>query len=305
MDTPSGRWDAPATADQGVPRAGRGVPGRHGRPAAGHRRSDASPEGSPPTWRQVRVKRASWATLAVALLLAPLLISGPALAKVAVPSAESSVTAGESIIRAATGTAVITGTVHAPVDPSGTIVAAYEQGDGFIPTARAVVVGTSSTTGTFELPWVPPGTYKLVYIPTRSSGLVMVWSCASSTRTHATSIEVDGGSVVVSDETLQRPATIAGRVTDENGEGVPGVSVGAFPPGHSWVAQSYAVTRPDGTYALDQLAAGDYHVFAMPPELSGFTSTWHPGSTRRSDAGVHAVEPGSFVSGVDVSLVPR
>src|SRR5690606_25373048 len=119
-------------------------------------------------------------------------------------------------IRAATGTAVITGTVHAPVDPSGTIVAAYEQGDGFIPTARAVVVGTSSTTGTFELPWVPPGTYKLVYIPTRSSGLVMVWSCASSTRTHATSIEVDGGSVVVSDETLQRPATIAGRVTDEN-----------------------------------------------------------------------------------------
>jgi len=125
---------------------------------------------------------------------------------------------------------------------------------------------------------------------------------------------------------LPRAAHITGRLLDEDGSPIPGLTARAYrytsngasrPPSLAMI--STAISDRDGRYRLSGLAAGDYVISSnrgMPADglrrvdSSGneramiFLESFHPGTARSSDAAVVTVATGEDRTGIDIALRP-
>jgi len=126
------------------------------------------------------------------------------------------------------------------------------------------------------------------------------------------------------DFSLPRMSVIAGRITDETGDPIEGVTVSAlrseyfegqrrFVPMH---AGTFLRTDDDGEYRVVGLEPGTYIVLAslketwvagrkgLDEEMLGYTTTYFPGTTTREQAQRIILSTGERVTGVDFALVP-
>ena len=124
------------------------------------------------------------------------------------------------------------------------------------------------------------------------------------------------------DFALPRMSGIAGRITDENGEPIEGVSVFAsrslfYDGKRRLVPVSSLSVRSDdeGEYRIPRLAPGSYHVVASTKEtwtvvqngqetVLGYMPTYYPGVAAATDARRVTVGVGEQARAVDFSLIP-
>jgi protocatechuate 3,4-dioxygenase beta subunit len=123
------------------------------------------------------------------------------------------------------------------------------------------------------------------------------------------------------DFTLPRMGTIAGRVTDELGEPISGVSVFALRSvwfeGRRRMAPAVGnvVTDDEGEFRLQGVNPGRYLVMAVSNEtwtvasanaesVVGYAPTYHPGTANVAEARTVSVDIGQRVTNVDLALVP-
>lgn len=124
------------------------------------------------------------------------------------------------------------------------------------------------------------------------------------------------------DFALPRMGAIAGRVTDENGEGIEGVSVFAmrslFYDGKRKlvpVAGLSLRTDDEGNYRIPRLAPGNYQVMASTKDtwtvvqsgqetVFGYLPTYYPGIAVPTEARRVKVGLGEQVAAIDISLIP-
>jgi hypothetical protein len=103
------------------------------------------------------------------------------------------------------------------------------------------------------------------------------------------------------------PGAIAGRITDERGEPLPGARVEALRLGRPGGADDPgpdAVTDQDGRYLIAGLVPGNYHVVA-DHLTRGIHPRWFRDANRREDAEVVAVTAGLTTEGIDIELDRR
>jgi hypothetical protein len=150
----------------------------------------------------------------------------------------------------------ITGTVTAPegVDLAESFVLGYRPADGLLPTTGALI----EPDGTYVLPDLPEGDYRLVFVPGSGSGLRMQWSGNATSRSTATDTTVPGVAVV--DFQAEAAAAVSGRVTDASGAPLAGVTVFAVGPHDTWVPTEWKITGTDGTYSFPMLPTADYRI---------------------------------------------
>lgn len=174
-------------------------------------------------------------------------------------------------------TSTLTGTVTGPDGQpvAGAFVLAYAPGDGLLPSD----VASTRTDGTYVLPALEPGSYRLAFVPPAGSGLAIQWSGGASGRAQATDVAVPTGAAV--DAQLTTQPQVSGTVSDPQGAPLPGVQVLAFSAGATWVPTASATTGPDGAYALT-LAPGTYHLALVPPAGSGLPVQWLGGVASRA-----------------------
>ena len=124
------------------------------------------------------------------------------------------------------------------------------------------------------------------------------------------------------DFALPRMGAIAGRVTDENGEGIEGVTVFAmrslFYDGKRKlvpVAGLSLRTDDEGNYRIPRLAPGNYQVMASTKDtwtvvqsgqetVFGYLPTYYPGIANPTEARRVKVGLGEQVAAIDISLIP-
>ncbi len=123
------------------------------------------------------------------------------------------------------------------------------------------------------------------------------------------------------DFALPRTGVVAGRVTDELGEPIAGVTVHALRSvwfeGRRQLSPdgSNAITDEDGEYRLVGLNPATYYVRAVSndtwsqpvgdtQDVMGYAPTYHPGTANVSEARAVAVGVGQRVVSVDVALAP-
>ena len=133
----------------------------------------------------------------------------------------------------------------------------------------------------------------------------------------------DGQVIEKVDFALPRMGAIAGRVTDENGEGIEGVSVyvmrSLYYEGQRKlvpVGGGPSVRSDDeGNYRIPRLAPGTYQVMATTRDtwtvvqsgqetVFGYMPTYHPGIANPAEARRVKVGLGEQVGAVDIALVP-
>ena len=131
----------------------------------------------------------------------------------------------------------------------------------------------------------------------------------------------EGQAIKQVDFVLPRMSVISGRVTDEMGEPIEGVSVYAtrqlFYDGRRRFVPVSGTVRTDdeGEYRIPRLAPGTYHVMASTKEtwtvvdngreiVMGYLLTYFPGVSRTSDAKRVVVGVAAHVGTVDFALVP-
>jgi hypothetical protein len=216
---------------------------------------------------------------------------------------------------AAKGTAVIRGRVIAA--------------DGQRPLRRAQVrvltsdgpaphVASTNAQGVYEIRDLPAGRYRVTV--TRSGYLSMQFGQRRPDEP-ATPLEIADGHVVENvNFAMLRAGVISGRVTDETGDAVAGVTVWAMQPRfyrgrRRFVpAGSSARTDDTGQYRLLALAPGDYVVMGLLRETwttrgkekitLAYAPSYFPTTARAADAQRVKVGVGQEVGAVDFSLVP-
>lgn len=131
----------------------------------------------------------------------------------------------------------------------------------------------------------------------------------------------DGQTIDRIDFYLPRMGIITGRITDENGEPIEGVSVSAtrslFFEGQRRLVPVGMPTQTDdaGEFRLARLSPGTYFVMASTKEtwtvtadgketMFGYLPTYYPGAGMPAAARSVRVAVGQEVAGIDVSLVP-
>ncbi len=130
----------------------------------------------------------------------------------------------------------------------------------------------------------------------------------------------DGGTVERIDFALPRMSVITGRITDETGEPMEGVTVIAsrsmyFEGQRRYVPITTATTDDEGEYRLQKLAPANYVVSALTretwtvveagkPTVFGYAPTFFPGQTSPAEARRVVVGLGQQVGGIDLSLIP-
>ena len=132
----------------------------------------------------------------------------------------------------------------------------------------------------------------------------------------------DGQTLERIDFYLPRMGVITGRVTDENGEPIEGVSVYPtrvmFFDGARRLVPAVGPTQTDdmGEYRIARLPPGSYHVMAATKEtwtvterdgretMYGYLPTYYPGVPSGSASRAVSVGIGQELSGIDIALLP-
>ena len=179
---------------------------------------------------------------------------------------------------AATGVAVATGAVVTGIDAQltehGTISGTVTDANGDPVEGIQVSAGdfSSSTTsdGSYLITVLFPGSYTVAFRDVDDRGYAAEWYDDANNEGSATPVEVDAGEAVVGiDAQLAEGGSISGRVTDESGDPLAGIT--AMVGG--WHDQR-AVTGADGSYQIRGLAADSHTVQFQDFQNRGYLSEW-------------------------------
>jgi poly(3-hydroxybutyrate) depolymerase/protocatechuate 3,4-dioxygenase beta subunit len=191
----------------------------------------------------------------------------------------------------------VTDTGGAPI--AGATVSAYLDTDGW----EASGSTTTETDGAYHLDGLSPGNYRIVFQPPASSGLVTVWFDGSPTRAGATPLAVAAATHTPGiDATLAGGSSVSGTITTTTDQPVASVEVWAYRAADLWVGSAVAVTDPDGSYTIEGLHPGTYHITFRPPAGSGLVTQWFDGSPTRAGATPLAVAAATHTPGIDATL---
>ncbi len=181
-----------------------------------------------------------------------------------------------------------------------------------------ISVGTDAD-GTYELTEIPPGSYR---ISVQRSGYLPTDYGQTRPLEQPRRLQVDKGDVLEHiDLTMPKAGVISGRVTDELGDPVEGITVLAmrqrFWEGARQLVPASGVFRTNdaGEYRAIGLAPGNYYVMAMTRDtwpvrqggtvqVMGFAPTYYPGVVRPADARAVSLGPGRQASQIDIALIP-
>jgi protocatechuate 3,4-dioxygenase beta subunit len=176
--------------------------------------------------------------------------------------------------------------------------------------------GVTDERGVFELADVPPGTYTMT--ASRGGYLTTRYGQRRPLEAGRTIVVASGETVEGIDLRLARGAVLAGRVTDEAGEPLPGARVEAvelrYLKGRRVaVPARVAYANDEGDYRLSDLETGTYQVRASstdlweandPPATFAFAVTYYPGVLGSGRPESFAVVAGQQVAGLDFRLLP-
>ncbi|MHC1578017.1 MAG: carboxypeptidase regulatory-like domain-containing protein, partial [Candidatus Methanospirareceae archaeon] len=115
----------------------------------------------------------------------------------------------------------------------------------------------TNSTGYYSINGLPNDTYIVTAYPPYGVNLVP----------NSTTVTVTQGQTTFANFTLREGGAIKGKVTDENGTGIPDVEVEAWGPGYDWT-----FTNATGDYSITGLEEGTYTVVAYPPYGSDLVS---------------------------------
>lgn len=222
-------------------------------------------------------------------LLVALAVSGP-------PAAGAEPTPVPSST-AAPGTAQLSGRVTDDAGDAvpGVRVHAYGSGSG---------TTTTDASGTWTLPGLPAGSYRVEFRPTGSTLVGEFWDDAASYLT-ATSLRVADGEVVTGlDARLAEAAVVRGQVTDAAGAPVPDATVSLERVDVSGATDTGTWTAADGTYEIRPLSAGTYRLKVVPGAGSGLSTTYWPGVADASAATPITLQAGQVLERIDVTPLP-
>lgn len=126
---------------------------------------------------------------------------------------------------------------------------------------------TTNAAGVYDLHWLEPGTYWLVFTDTAGQYLTEYWNNATSPDSAASIdlgvAEVEANkNVVLALDPAPRAGVVdlKGRVTGPNGIPVDGITVDVYAPGEL-LPTSQTRTDHDGNYAFRDLVSGSYQLF--------------------------------------------
>jgi hypothetical protein len=167
-----------------------------------------------------------------------------------------------------------------------------------------VTTTTSTTDGTYSFPDVAPGTYEVSFgaLPTGDT-----YVTPASGRSGAVTVAQNG--TATQNAVVDVPGGITGKLTDQSGQGIAGVTVTLDDgTGTPVPAVTPVITAADGSYSFPDLPAGTYKVsfgtlptgdtYVTPSSGTTAALTVTPGATTTADATAQVpVTPGS-VSGI-------
>ncbi len=159
-----------------------------------------------------------------------------------------------------------------------------------------VATTTTALNGTFQVPDLLPGSYKVEYDAARVLFMTR-WYNLASTRDQATIVPVADGASLDLSTTLISASTIKGTVTDlGTGSPIAGATVVVFRNGGGITGIQ---TGADGTYELKIAAADQYTVRAS---ASGHVTTWYGPSEHEASAQTIALLNSQVRNGIDIPL---
>ena len=175
--------------------------------------------------------------------------------------------------------------------------------------------------GTYVIKELPAGRYRITV--TRGGHLRLEYGQRRPNEQGRPVELANGETLEKIDIALPRMSGIAGRVTDENGEAIEGVSVFAMRSLYFEgrrklvpVSGSSVTTDDEGEYRIPRLAPGSYQVMASTKEtwttvdgqgretVLGYMPTYFPGVPVPADARRVSVGLGEYIRGIDFQLVP-
>ena len=163
------------------------------------------------------------------------------------------------------------------------------------PAGAAAGSAVSDGAGSYRIDGLAPGTYVLSAHggdrPGRYNG-------GAATLESAVGISLASGQEVTDAHIVLGPGgTIAGRITDTDGDPVAGASVSAI--SHGGFLSPSATTDLDGRYRLDGVPIGQVAVRVAHPD---HTETWWPAASSRAGAELIPIADGTRVDDVDAVL---
>jgi hypothetical protein len=194
----------------------------------------------------------------------------------------------------------ITGKVTSEKEPEGVegvLVYALE------PTkVMGISIGFTGPDGTYEIPSLPAGSYKIIFLQPPDSNYLLQWYDNKSSLETADVVEVaEGATTAGINALLKEGGRITGKVTSvkERG-GVADVGVWVYDLNGNEVGTGW--TGPDGTYEVPGLPTGRYKVKFNPPGKDNYFSQWFRNKDSLESADVVTVREGATTSGIDAVL---
>lgn len=187
--------------------------------------------------------------------------------------------------------ALFTGTVTAGGEPApGVLVEVYQAAE-----ERWVASGCSDGEGRYATRGLAAGAYKIRFDP--PGNLAPEWFDGKADFASADVLTVALGEERVADAALSPGGRIVGRITEAGGAAVPNANVEIFEAGERYPV-AYGYTNEDGSYTVEGLASGPYHVYANPYD-DVHPPTWYPDAASRAEAAaVEVSAPGDATADV-------
>lgn len=163
---------------------------------------------------------------------------------------------------------------------------------------------TTDASGTWTIPGLPAGGYRVEFRPAGSTLVGEYWDDADS-YLGATSVRLADGEVISGlDARLAEAAAVRGQVTDASGAPVPLATVSLERVDVLGASDIGTWTGADGTYEIRPLSAGVYRLKVVPAEGSGLSTTYWPGVADAAAAAPLTLQAGQVLDGVDVTPLP-
>ena len=176
------------------------------------------------------------------------------------------------------------------------------------------LAGSAKTdaTGSYAVTGLPNGSYSVEFSPCDATGYLPQWWSEESAFYWA-------DDVVLSSEIpartgingrLQQAASISGRVTNSVTRGPANACViaesvsGGFGYGTGYGGDGFATTNPDGTYTINNLAAGSYEVYFYACDVESYIAQYYSGKATWLEADLVVVGAGESRTGIDAALHP-
>ncbi|MCP4214431.1 MAG: hypothetical protein GY765_07225, partial [bacterium] len=133
-----------------------------------------------------------------------------------------------------------------------------------------IAMGTSDYNGNFTLSGLPSATYK-AYV--EADGFIKQWYNDTYSFENADVIVLDISDKTLEDIVLVRGGTLGGRVTDDQGVGVPDIAVNVYDRDYNYL--SSVITDAAGSYSLSGLPGVDCKIFFSTDGNRAFLGEWY------------------------------